>query len=1799
MIKFQPSHFHTALPRFADPNALKSQKNSPAPTSETVDSPPPSKQNVPPILSRSRRDLQNPARTPDPRVESIRKFAEALVERDDRELAKSVANSLIRQRLASETRSPRDEQEKVVIPPHSTFGKLWSELADALESEPFKSFAEAKLLDISKLIIGANGELTEKSDGGFTHFFERNDPEWSAASSAVLAAAKKLMTSRYPEISFYGRDQALAKNVAEFYGLQLGSIKSNDTLSAVGRLLHEGGFKALSSSDPFDAPIKQRQREAQQWIVDLPPHALGDLLDRFTPLTAREKVQEADKELAQLVSQGLMKLVPEASDYETSVTLPDIPEYSTFNLVRKNLLAALTGSTFTTFAQDNNLDPTSVRINPVSGVLTGQVNGVNTTFSLNDVSGWADVWVEIQDAVQLMAAGSEDDITYPTRKSAPLYEVMAFYNEPLPHQEDTQQRGWEQRQLVNTLGRIDEMNQNKGFKALIDPAPSDPVSAAVKRHQQAMTQQLADRPLSPSSLETLAAAVKANNITPVEPVETEETRADVLANAESELATTLHRAMLELKTAPSQATSKTIQPIPTNSLFGQWWDYLGKALKGHGFIEWASQQNIDLTSLRYDPTDKALIAKVNGVEQRFTATDFGQQYPEHFDVLTPVLAAAQAFAVHGQPITLPHASNSSVPYQWVANFYGVNGDPSSSEFEQQIALMGSTRQFPEYPGNPQKVVNWLNRQKTALGDSNDRYALIAQLKKDDVDNDDTRFVVDPDSTHQPKGMTTLRQFLIDQNWYTVNTTAERANLLKALQTPIPRSPALGNYWGFLSTDIPLSADQRSQVTELVKKSIGSEPSLLSYLNTGVTNLSTDPAQALEQLLSSDKALEFATNLQTEMKGSPTSTSLKQWLLTALVLELDPTAGIQHKTVAGVDLMGIDNSGRTASYVIEKFNHHLLTEKKIPAELVPAVSRLLILGTAPQLLLAGIPNTVTVGSKEMYRATVATNRINWSSPAATANMTYQQVMDHDSIRPLSALEASIESYSQMNPLLDWAAINDNLNKDNYTLEQLKNSQTKLQTQMKDTAEARNWLKSVEPPNRRAMTLKTLREEFGTDIDYESRYMIESFAGGLVSGYHYSLAEIYEAGRLGESWIQEGKHVDFERLRKRANEPDFPVVNDEFDNSIKADFKQRRRHTVILFEDMVRNLPVEERNSVVYGAVEFLNVESSSGSGMVMTSVYKGVRRDFAVYPASGQIVRIADIDPSTPIGEKVSLTLDAEAFKSGAEPKKDIKSEVVLTITDQHLLGDNDEPWPLEVLLPAHNENDELSPDYERSRISKLAKVMVDSTYLNKTQFINLHRNWFSNTLETAVEPSDFFKAIWHSLPGTKTVEDIYHGEFFKAGIDLAVDVAILLATEGTGKLWSMVKAGGSWAATKISAGFIERFGAKEAESIELTDMTALSTSESLNATGRMQGSGGKFSLRENMADGFIAADAQETTKVSAIFQDDEWYAYNARTLEAEGPALGEFAPVSDRKNPLFNVLPRDEEAEKELIKNFENKVTAARKEAGYKEGYDKVNLDKIPGYTPNMGPESIAKLISESEFNAEQIGSLIRQREKIKMDAFQRMSEGFMLEMKAAGGTVRAMPQTFYLSLTRLSSPGECAGLSTAMAMAIMDGSENTLFDNLITAAARPALPANAAFLENLSKLEETMMFAKELHGGAGSLVPYDNIIKKMSGATETTTWIISAQDHAMVVGVRVDPTNISKKIWYCYEPNYGLAKFESERAMKRGMPKLLKNGEIGSSQIHFGTGSKPIYGMSTFNPNNLVKNNWPIESVKKMSQPL
>jgi len=1796
------------------PSALDSQKTYAQLIQEILDGSTPDTPRTRPVPSRLRRDLHTPEPASPARTAALRQFTNALVDSGDRQLAIGVANSLMRQRLAVEKGHSSDAEDKVTIPADSTFGQAWAELADALHSEPFKSFAEARKIDVSGLTINSRGQLTEMRDNVPVNLYLHRDADWKAAAAKVVGAVRKVLAGKQGVVVFHDREHASAYNIASFYGMHLGSIQTDDILFRIRQLQREGTFSAFSNTDPHFAsvyaPVKQRQQEASQRIMDLPPDQLKLRLEQFTPLTAEQKVQEADQTLAQQCSQALMRFVPQAriEGDKFPPVLTEIPEYSTFNQVRKNLLGALTGSAFTTFVQEHNVEPRSVRIHPVTGDLTGKVNGKDTLFKPNDLSGWGVVWEEVKDAVQQMAAGQERLVQYPTSPSASLYEVMDFYNEEIPLQQNGQQANSQQQALISLLDQSIEMSRNNGFKTLTAPRADSTSSTAVGELQYAITQQLTKTPITGSELETLAAAAESGLGATVERTPSPQ---DALASAESALATATYRAMRGLKNNPAQASTRMVGPIPTDSLFGQWLGYLHKAIKARGFTDWAQKYNVDLTSLRFASDGEALIGKINGVDRRFSAADFAKNYPEHFDVLAPVLHAAKVFTTPMMQITLSQAGSNAVPLGWIGRFYGIDTAPRSPAFERSMTHLGSTKKFPRKPDHPERIVNGLNQQKTALGNSNDRYALINQLKQGNLSNDDTtRFIVDPDSSHQPKGVTTVQKFLADQGWFGATSAEQIDNLLQALQTPLPQAPTLGNNWGFLATALPLSKAQREAVSTFVKQSIGTHPNLLSYLNAQVPKLSNSPAQALDQLLSSDSALELATNLQTEMKGAVTSTSLKQWLLTALVLELDPEADTSRNSLAGFDLMHTDMWGLGTDKIRERFNNHLTKNGKIPANLAPVAAHLLMTGGAPHLLVKDVPPALTLGSTEWVSFMTAVNRIELNAPGAASGMTFGQVMDLHRISPISERESQLHSVAQMNPVLDWAIVNGHIvrnDKDEYTLEQLASSQEKLKKQNDDISRARHYLSNFDPPSRREMALLELREKWGADIPYKRPYLTE-MAGplGMFSNTRASIVEVYESGRLNEGWRWESERgPDFDALRARATLVD---INKEFNREFEKDFALRRTHTISLFKNMFSQLPLADRDIVNNGSATILQVKGT-GSGILMQFTHKEQSRTFAIYPAYGKIVPVPNIEQRAPYGQTTEETVDTAAFQTNAEPKPNIKSEVLITRLDQGSLVDPDHFAHGRRPLYAENDKTDLS-SYDGTRIQHLSEVLVDSVYLNKAAVLATQRG-LNNAVENGLELSDYFQKGLRFFPGGSSLVDIYNGEYAEAVKDLGVDIAIYVFTEGVGKLWNVAKSGAAWAAAKASAKFVERFGIEETESIVLQDLTATGTEEAFSSVSRMQGgqytrpTGEAFVPTADMADGTVrSGDNSALVKLTAMFQDGEWYAYNPKTMAADGPALKGFVPESNQRNVngLFDFFS-NAEPDPDMPARFEMNVVNSqlRDEEAFKTGYNSLKPETIPGYSSDMGKDRIKQLIADSQLSAEQVGSLVRQREKLIIADSRISMETFNREVEGAGGTSRGMSQSFYLALTQPGSDGECAALSNTMALALSEGTENTLIDNVNMAMANPKSAGGSKFISELSALQANVDRQSTFQTGtSGVLTPYKDIGTTLGNAETSKTLLIATKDHGMLAGVRIDPADASKKNWFYYDPNYGLATFNSETSMKAGLEKTLNSGEVGKGLNHFGnlfTG--PKYNVGAFDINAMAQRRFDIARVRDLTRPI
>ena len=1510
-----------------------------------------------PVLSRSRRDLQNPESASTQRSAAIREFANALIEHGDRQLAIGVANNLIHQINVGDAVA----QDKMRVPADSTFGQAWAKLADAVQSEPFKSFAQAHKIDTRNIFFFENGNLVENITGGSRTFSLKEDSDWAAASKDVLAAAKKIDGTRDSLVAYFDRNHASSFDVAAFYGLRLEHLSENEELHTIGQLFREGTFSALSSLNPRYAPIKQRQTDAAQRLVDLPPQALSERLYTFAPATAAQKVQAADQALAMLCVQRLMKPLTETAENTTVLALQDIPEYSTFNQSRKKLLEALNGRAFTAFAQDNNLEPSSARINPVSGELTGKVKGVDATFTLNDVSGWTDVWSEIQGAVKQWAAGSISDVSYPSTAGAQLYEVMRFYNEQTPPQLDAGQHARGENHRAAILARSAEMVQNNGFKALIDANANDPESKAVRERQQTVTLQLTGTPIARSALETLAAAVEAN---PPASVDSVKPPADAMASADSQLAASTHRVMLELKTDASNAASKMIEPIPAGSLFGQWQAYLSKALKARGFTEWAQNHSVDLSSLRFDPEGNALVGTVNGVEQRFRTEDFAQTYPEHFDVLAPVVAAAGIFATQGRPVTLSHAHHNSVPFEWVASFYGISNDYNSPAFVQSTELIGRTHQFPTQPEHPEHIIDWLNQQKAAVGNSNDRYALITELKKGNTHSDGTtRFVVDPDSSHRPKGVTTVQQYLADQGWYGATSAAQTANLLKALQTPVPQSPPLGDGWGLLSTALPLSTDQRNAVVDFVKKSVGAHDNLLGYLSAGMAGLSTDPGQALQQLLSSDKALELAENLQTEMKGATSTTSLKNWLLTALVLEFDPTAGSLRNTVAGFDFSRAENWGLGTETIREQFSQHLTGTQMTPAHLAPIASHLLISGMAAQYLVKNVPQTVTQGSPEWVAFVTAVNRIEQIAPGATRGSDYSQVMRLHEIKPVSRAEELHLLKAQMNPVIDWGIANgviDKNDKDEYAPEQLQRCLTPLVKQSTDVASATRYLSETPVPERRTLALENLRKKFGDQIPYENQSLWKE--DGTLYGTLASVVEVYEAGQLGDTyqprtlidqlftkkgtpaWEAKDASIPIQSLHDSVTE--LPAVNKQYDAAIESDYPARRDHSIVMIKDLLSRLALEDRNSLAQGRLEYYSVRESDTStwqhlqgkkgkkgshGLIIRSTdSNGTVRDYGLFPDAGTVKKLPGLPTPLPVGGtnatfgKIydgrdegshTLALDFDAFNSSQAPRDAITSDVIVDRVTPMTWVDGE--WVNTGIATFGPSSNSTAPGYSSEAFELIASIAVDSHFLRKDEYKAINRGY--NPLEkqgpTFLER---LNTLARMIPGVTSIEDAFQGNYAAAGRDLLIDALSLIIPGVVGEGWSL--------ATKGLEGAAAEAGETAVKSVEgggavIKNMTAASAQESYGAVNRMQDGalGQPFAHQghpaRDIADRTVLRpDTGQRTRVTTISKEGEQYVYNPKTMEAEGPALEWVMPEGNERmgrfrlgGPMETVKPLDGE----------------------------------------------------------------------------------------------------------------------------------------------------------------------------------------------------------------------------------------------------------------------------------------------------
>ncbi|SDR08769.1 hypothetical protein SAMN04490186_3290 [Pseudomonas grimontii] len=1508
------------------------------------------------IPSRARRELLPPAEN-----DGVLSPGAWLLQGDS-EMAQLCADEIAASYAYSRINGEEPPEENIHnIPPFSTFGIAWAKLSQALGSEPFATFARNNNIEVSSLRISTHtGELSCIADDQPRTFSLKDHSGWSTASSAVLAAAARLTPGSDKHVDFQSSDKASLSTVGNFYNAGF-SNNPNARLYAIKYLTT---FKTFHDIRTAELPhgFSQRQQAAIHYVNGLTPAQRDELSQAKVKLTPAQRVDADDQRLARLCSRAVAnsafktKFINDAQD-----TVDPIPEYSTFGQAQKAFKASLTSREFKAFIQTHGIDLSSISVDPVTSSLICKAKGIDTVFTLNDVSEWPDIAAPIVEAAARLTGGKSDGASYSNLETAPLGLILRFYGEVIPDGAFDQ-----------IFKKCAELN-NTSFSAFAPATHGHPErQRAAREQQQALKQRLA------STLPTASVPSFAKN------------RVD----GDSELALLVSAMMLALNNERSSDLSRMLENIPAHSTFGQWWKHLTSAFNGRAFTEWAAMYNIDSETLVFDPAIKALKAKANGIDQVFFIKDFARDFPALFDALVPLADAANALVAHGQPIMIAKPSSATAaPFGLVFNFYGGNtSDLSSPSFTRLAHDMKRAKAFTPHSRQPEHSDEALEHQKTALGNQNDRYTLINRLKRalNGTRLEDIHLKADPNSSHSPKGVRSADTFINDNGWKVPQNTAEIRNLLKALSTPVPQSSPLADLWGFLSTPVPLSTVQREQVERVVKAQLATGTRLFNYLAPTSENLHTDSQKNLDHLLAGDKAQALGQALQTQMKGFPTSTSISQWILTALILEMDPTADGKRNVIAGFDFMQPHHWGHSASQLLGKFTQHLIDTHKIDAAVAPLAAHVLLSGKAPQFLVNALPSTLIYGTPAWTDFNTAVNRIEQIAPGAVSTMTYQQVMDFHKITPISTAEERQLARAQMNPLIDWGIINDIIDKndkDEYTFEDIKLCQDRLEQQIKETNAAVKFLGQSTPPTRRALALENLRATFGPDIPYEASRLRKANDSTLQDRWA-SVLELYEANQLDDpAWETSDTHIPLQRLRAQAGT--LPNVTAQFESIINNDYALRRNHSITVIKDLLSKLPLEDRNHLNDGSIRYYSVRESDTSfwenlqaktgkkgshGILIRATHNGVVNDYGIFPDAAIIKKIPHLPVPMPIGGtnksygKIydsrdegshALPLDFNAFSSPATPRDGVTSNVIVDPIEPKTRINGE--MVVDGMVTFGSGDSSISPTYFSESLQLIANIAVDSHFLRKEEFEACQRghNAFETTPMTFPQRLNFLARM---VPGVTSIEDIVEGKYVAAGKDLFIDAMSLVLPSGMGKVFTAV--GETFervAASPLKNGVVD--GASE-EVLQpgglLHDIRSATAAKERARIGRLQradlGAGARvLENRPDIGDGDLKLTDSTRSKVTAVFQNGNWYAYDVNAMTAYGPPVQGF--ISDASIPLAQETFSDGTHALVARKPLSEQAYTIRRPSGF----DVVDGDKVYHYSPE-NPDLLSELSSVDHY---------------------------------------------------------------------------------------------------------------------------------------------------------------------------------------------------------------------------------------------
>lgn len=1061
--------------------------------------------------------------------------------------------------------------------------------------------------------------------------------------------------------------------------------------------------------------------------------------------------------------------------------------------------------------------------------------------------------------------------------------------------------------------------------------------------------------------------------------------------------------------------------------------------------------------------------------------------------------------------------------------------------------------------------------------------LLEQLIRRELSS--VNITLSPDPTLQPlrEGATvSLEQYLNDIGWNVPTGRDELFNLGRMLYAPPLSQLPLGDFGGALSWPTPLSDEDRRDMRDALSQNTLGIDDLHSYdEGKGVLGYLTrnqqfepyelrDPARFIQTLLSTSKAQALGQALQEKFNGISTPESINDWTLGALSATLDrafdsgSTSAPARTVVADFGLARSAHWGLPTSTVVAGLTKHLFVTGRASLELAPIAAHLLLSRRAPAFLVKDIPDKVTYGSHSWVSFSTAVARLESQAPGSTAHMNYAHVMQRADVAPVTEQERQVERTAQQDALKDWGVANGviQLNTlDEYADDEMSRVFKEFNAQVSALSEA-SQAYSTPMPVRKEMALKELKHVYGDKMLLEDKCITlvpqnRDFPGP------YSVLDLYMDGKIsspqGGDWSSSNDDINIRSIQGNAYQ--LPDINKRFNTELPKYFSSAQSATGTQVKHLIATLPVQDRKTIEQAKITTLRESRVTKGAFSSELTETEVPHCLLVKTELAGVVNVYEINlKENSIRKRDELEkhpLAPEYAASGPSNGNVLLKEVTPSGS-----------YPSDVTDEKIQSGTPNSFSSEKTRY--IADAMTEVVGIRKLEAEAKGVTTFDTEVPFYKKAREFMLNL---IPLRSAIQNFQAGNIGDGIVDLTFDAfGFVLGLHAAAKGAKALQTGAS-ALSKVTHGgkILGRAAISSLNPLDGTGSVLISLAnvgkKSATHTYRLLRGTNSYDLIQ--ASKQFDASAMGTFKLQgsivegpAVLSKGKWYAFDALSGGPFGKALDDFQP-SFRSSELplgkWATSVPTPTPEAIALRNRWSEVVKQHKTAAdptdFQLGYSKGDPKSIAGYRSDMKSEEVMKLATTQPLTPAQIGTLVRQEERLAVQHGFKGVSRFYESISDVGGHLTPAPQVFYLSQTRPFSRGQCAAMSRLMANAMEQGTEAKFIGNLFTAAANPADTASRQFIEQLGTLQKQVEGPALFHAGRPRRqMGYKDIIAELAGAKEPKTLMISTRDHAMTVGVVGEGLN---KKFFFYDPNFGLATFTSPEMMKRGLDKVFTDKKL------------------------------------------